>query len=131
MRPPCSTLSDARRSMTLVSRGAGLARTAPFGLAAFAGGDDFRPALSAAFTPALPAAFTPGVTPPRPRSLAALPDAFRIFAAPADLSAGRARRVQDFPDLLHQIFGEARLGDEGIAPGLLRAFGDAGQRVAG
>src|SRR5262249_29057309 len=129
-RPPCRTLSDDRRSMTLVSRGAVLALTAPFGFAARAAvAAGFFPALRVALTPALPDAFT-AVTAPRPRSLAALPDAFRIFAAPADLPAG-SRRIQDLPDFFHEILRKARLGDEGVAAGLFGPLRDAGERVTG
>ncbi len=41
------------------------------------------------------------------------------------------RLLQHFPDFLHQVFGQAGLGDEGVAAGAPRALGNAGERVAG
>src|SRR5580765_2859162 len=57
---------------------------------------------------------------------------FGMFAAPASLSGRRRRRmVEDFPDLLHEIFGKTGLGDKGITTGAFRAFRDASERVPG
>src|SRR5437773_7549039 len=52
-----------------------------------------------------------------------------ILAAPAAL-LGRIV-VENLADLLDQIFRQAGFGHKGIAPGALRPFGDARERVAG
>src|SRR5438105_6314087 len=66
----------------------------------------------------------------RPRACRALADCFGIFAAPADLPR-RLRFIEHTADLFHEIFGETRLGDEGVAAGSLRALRDPRERVAG
>ena len=43
----------------------------------------------------------------------------------------RRRSVENLPDFLDEILGQARLGDERVAAGLLRALRNAGQRMAG
>src|SRR5262249_60595631 len=69
-------------------------------------------------------------TPARGRSfLPRLVDALGILAAPAALPARRG--IEDAADFLHHILRETGVGAERIAPGLLRAFGNPGERVAG
>src|SRR4029077_21097745 len=117
--------SAARRSTTRPGRpAAGLP-------AAARASEPFRPDADLAaenvfpFFRATPAG---GTDPPRPPSvLRALADGFRMFAAPADPL--RDWGVEHFADFLDELFGEARLRHEPVAPGLLGAFGDAGQGV--
>ena len=53
------------------------------------------------------------------------------FPLRAFLVGADAGVVENFLYFLHEILGQARLGDERVAAGLLRALRDAGERVAG
>src|SRR5712691_4013259 len=139
---PWTTFSCARRpgsTLTVrVSRAAGFAAFpdplgfgAAFGPAVFADTADvvfFAPDRTAG-TAAL---VNPGAPAPRPDPLRALADvALGMFPTPTDLLRRRGREVvENFPDLLHEILGQARLGDERVAAGALGAFGDPRQGVA-
>src|SRR5262249_59722976 len=99
-----------------------LARVDPFGLAAGRAG---RAATR-------PFAFNEATaTLARPPFALPLADGFRILPAPAALLRRRCMLIEHFADLLHEIFGQTRLGDEGVTAGFLRAFGNAGERVSG
>src|SRR5437870_5784142 len=66
--------------------------------------------------------------PPRPPFDFALAGGFRILPAPAPLLGVL---IEHFADLFDQVLGQTRLGHEGVAAGLLRPFGNAGEGVAG
>src|SRR6266705_786423 len=69
----------------------------------------------------------------RPRSLLReLADGFRIFSAPR--LPGLCRRripVENPANLLYEILGQARFGDERVAARFLRAFRNTRERVPG
>src|SRR5438094_1660098 len=137
---PWTIFSDARRAGSALtaraSRAAGLA-VLPFGL-----DGEFAPELFAATADAIflppdrtagAAGFVkPGAPVPRTDPLRALADVgLAMFAAPADfLPRGGRGVVQHLANLLHEIFRQARLGDERVAAGALGALGNPGERVA-
>src|SRR5689334_17845439 len=112
-RPACTTRSDARRSTGRADLASAFGAPAdPFGLAGFAVRVD--PAFFVPLFGVLRGAWRPvRARPP----FWPLVDALGIFAAPAGLLV--RRRIEDLANLLHEVFGQTRLGDERIAAGAL------------
>src|SRR5262245_48956064 len=119
---------DVRRSMARAVFGTAFAASDPLARAAGADSALFidRPGLAAAFgffAIGFATAFSEAAPAARGRApFRVLVDALRIFAAPAGLLV---RRIEDLADLLHEIFRQARLGDERVAAGALGALGNA------